>query len=155
LLPQPDPPLPAAGLHVARIAAAPRHGQAADLRRADHRQSDEARRDPLRQPDDRARAAREQREGVGLRYPYRRIPFRHAASRADREQPAPFRQRGDAAPALSARMIRAAVASFLRFVLGAALLIGVALNFANITGRYVFGAPIIWAEEALIYLLVW
>ena len=52
-------------------------------------------------------------------------------------------------------MMRAAVASFLRFVLGAALLIGVALNFANITGRYVFGAPIIWAEEALIYLLVW
>ena len=29
------------------------------------------------------------------------------------------------------------------------------LNFANVVGRYVFSAPIYWAEEVLVFLLIW
>ena len=34
------------------------------------------------------------------------------------------------------------------------LLIAVVLNFANIVGRYLLGAPIFWAEEVMLFLLV-
>ena len=43
----------------------------------------------------------------------------------------------------------------IRAVLGALILAGVALNFANVVGRYVFRAPIIWAEEVLVFIMVW
>jgi TRAP-type C4-dicarboxylate transport system permease small subunit len=49
--------------------------------------------------------------------------------------------------ALGLRVIRA--------VLGTLILAGVALNFANVVGRYVFLAPIIWAEEVLVFVMVW
>jgi TRAP-type C4-dicarboxylate transport system permease small subunit len=49
--------------------------------------------------------------------------------------------------ALGLRVIRAA--------LGVLILAGVALNFANVVGRYVFLAPIIWAEEVLVFIMVW
>jgi len=49
--------------------------------------------------------------------------------------------------ALGLRVIRA--------ILGALILVGVALNFANVVGRYVFLAPIIWAEEVLVFIMVW
>ena len=49
--------------------------------------------------------------------------------------------------ALGLRVIRA--------VLGGLILAGVALNFANVVGRYVFFAPIIWAEEVLVFLMIW
>jgi TRAP-type C4-dicarboxylate transport system permease small subunit len=49
--------------------------------------------------------------------------------------------------ALGLRVIRAA--------LGILILAGVALNFANVVGRYVFFAPIIWAEEVLVFIMVW
>jgi TRAP-type C4-dicarboxylate transport system permease small subunit len=48
-------------------------------------------------------------------------------------------------------MARAAI----RAVLGALILAGVALNFANVVGRYVFWKPIIWAEEVLVFIMVW
>ena len=35
------------------------------------------------------------------------------------------------------------------------MLVGVAINFANVIGRYVFGAAVFWAEEVLIILIVW
>jgi TRAP-type C4-dicarboxylate transport system permease small subunit len=35
------------------------------------------------------------------------------------------------------------------------LLIGVAINFANVIGRYIFSAAIYWAEEAMVYLAIW
>lgn len=38
---------------------------------------------------------------------------------------------------------------------GLCLLAGVAVNFANVVGRYFFGAPIFWAEEAMIFLIIW
>ncbi len=42
-----------------------------------------------------------------------------------------------------------------RAILGILILFGVALNFANVVGRYVFLAPIIWAEEILVFVMVW
>ncbi len=55
------------------------------------------------------------------------------------------------------------LATLLRFILrdvpraaiGAIILVAIAINFANIVGRYVFFAPLPWAEEVLIFLVVW
>jgi TRAP-type C4-dicarboxylate transport system permease small subunit len=43
----------------------------------------------------------------------------------------------------------------IRGLLGALILAGVALNFANVIGRYVFLRPIIWAEEILVFIMIW
>jgi TRAP-type C4-dicarboxylate transport system permease small subunit len=40
-------------------------------------------------------------------------------------------------------------------VAGTLLLAAIAINIANVVGRYVFSAPIFWAEESLIDILVW
>jgi TRAP-type C4-dicarboxylate transport system permease small subunit len=42
-----------------------------------------------------------------------------------------------------------------RMIVGAAIFISIAINFANIAGRYLFSAPLVWAEEILSYLMVW
>ena len=42
-----------------------------------------------------------------------------------------------------------------RLIVGAAIFVSIGINFANIVGRYVFGSPILWAEEVLDYLMVW
>jgi len=42
-----------------------------------------------------------------------------------------------------------------RTIIGVAILGSIAINFANIVGRYVLLAPIIWAEEIMIYINVW
>lgn len=42
-----------------------------------------------------------------------------------------------------------------RLILGTLILVGIAINFANVIGRYLFQAPIIWAEEIMIYIMVW
>lgn len=42
-----------------------------------------------------------------------------------------------------------------RAVIGLILLLIVAINFANIVGRYVFLAPLPWAEEVLSFLVIW
>lgn len=49
--------------------------------------------------------------------------------------------------------IRGLVA-FIRYLTAILLLIAVALNFANIIGRYVFAAPIASAEEVMLFLFV-
>ncbi len=41
-----------------------------------------------------------------------------------------------------------------RAIIGALILIGVAIIFANVIGRYLFGAAIFWAEEILIFMVV-
>jgi TRAP-type C4-dicarboxylate transport system permease small subunit len=43
----------------------------------------------------------------------------------------------------------------IRALLGALIFVGVALNFANVVGRYVFLRPIIWAEEIMIFIMIW
>ena len=35
------------------------------------------------------------------------------------------------------------------------ILAGIAINFANVVGRYVFDTPIIWAEEILVSIMIW
>lgn len=40
-------------------------------------------------------------------------------------------------------------------LLATLMLVGVALNGANVIGRYFFGAPIFWAEEVMVYLMIW
>jgi len=42
-----------------------------------------------------------------------------------------------------------------RWVMGSALLIGLAINLANVIGRYAFGYSLYWAEEVLVYLMIW
>lgn len=42
-----------------------------------------------------------------------------------------------------------------RHLLAALMVAGVALNGANVVGRYFFGSPIFWAEEVMVYLMVW
>lgn len=40
-------------------------------------------------------------------------------------------------------------------LLGAAFLCAIALNFANVIGRYAFGRSLLWAEDVQIFVLVW
>ena len=40
-------------------------------------------------------------------------------------------------------------------VLGVVMLGGVALNLANVIGRYALGKPIFWAEEVLVSMVIW
>jgi C4-dicarboxylate transporter DctQ subunit len=41
------------------------------------------------------------------------------------------------------------------WILGTIMLAGVAICFANVVSRYVFGAAIFWAEEVLVFLTIW
>ena len=42
-----------------------------------------------------------------------------------------------------------------RLIIGIAVMLGIAINFGNVIGRYLFLEPIIWAEEIMIYIMVW
>lgn len=42
-----------------------------------------------------------------------------------------------------------------RVAVGLVLLLAIGINFANIVGRYVFFAPLPWAEEVLSFLIIW
>lgn len=42
-----------------------------------------------------------------------------------------------------------------RVICGVLLLAAIAINVSNVIGRYVFSAPVPWAEESLIYIIVW
>ena len=42
-----------------------------------------------------------------------------------------------------------------RVAIGLILLLAIGINFANIVGRYVFLAPLAWAEEVLSFLIIW
>ena len=47
-----------------------------------------------------------------------------------------------------------ALVSLLRTLAGVLLLLSVALNFANVVGRYFFSVSIYWAEEVMLFLMV-
>ena len=51
------------------------------------------------------------------------------------------------------RGVRALV-SVLRILAGVLLVASIALNFANVVGRYFLNASIFWAEEVMLYLMV-
>lgn len=42
-----------------------------------------------------------------------------------------------------------------RAIIGALILISIVLNFANVIGRYIFLEPLIWAEEVMVFIMVW
>jgi TRAP-type C4-dicarboxylate transport system permease small subunit len=42
-----------------------------------------------------------------------------------------------------------------KVVIGALILFSIALNFANVIGRKLFEAPIVWAEEVMIFIMIW
>ena len=42
-----------------------------------------------------------------------------------------------------------------RFILGALMFAAVAINIANVIARHIFHAPIIWAEEVLVFIMIW
>jgi TRAP-type C4-dicarboxylate transport system permease small subunit len=47
-----------------------------------------------------------------------------------------------------------AVIAVLRIAAGAMLIASVAINFANIIGRYFFSVSLSWAEEAMLFLMI-
>ena len=61
----------------------------------------------------------------------------------------------DAAPASWAYRAVARLMAVPRFLVAALILTSIAINFANVIGRYVFFSPIIWAEEVMIFIMVW
>lgn len=46
------------------------------------------------------------------------------------------------------------ISSLCTMVAGAALIAIVAINGANVAGRYFFASPIAWAEESMLYLMI-
>lgn len=53
------------------------------------------------------------------------------------------------------RLLRLLLRDIPRAAIGAIILIAIAINFANIVGRYLFLAPLPWAEEVLVFLVLW
>jgi len=53
------------------------------------------------------------------------------------------------------RVARLALFTLPRAIIGSLLLIAVAINIANVIGRYAFHASIFWTEEILIYVIIW
>ncbi|MEK6243323.1 MAG: TRAP transporter small permease [Pseudomonadota bacterium] len=41
------------------------------------------------------------------------------------------------------------------WVLGGLMLAGVAISFSNVVARYLFGHAIFWAEEVLVFVVIW
>ena len=57
--------------------------------------------------------------------------------------------------ARAAAWLAGALTRWPRAFLGLMMLIGVAINIANVIGRYLFNAPLFWAEEVLVYMMIW
>jgi TRAP-type C4-dicarboxylate transport system permease small subunit len=52
-------------------------------------------------------------------------------------------------------MTRLVLRDIPRMAIGLILLLAIAINFSNIVGRYIFLAPLPWAEEVLSFLVIW
>lgn len=59
------------------------------------------------------------------------------------------------APAREPRLARVAFVSVPEWILGTLMLVGVAINLANVVGRYLFGVAIHWAEEIMVFITIW
>ena len=42
-----------------------------------------------------------------------------------------------------------------RALIATLILVGVAINFANVISRYLFNFALFWAEEAMVFIIVW
>ena len=70
---------------------------------------------------------------------------------ADSEAPVP--DRPDPEPPSAA--LRWIFDSVPRFAIGTALLVGVAINFVNVITRHFFGFALFWAEEIMVFGIIW
>lgn len=52
-------------------------------------------------------------------------------------------------------MARFAFVTLPNWILGTLMLLGIAINFANVIGRYVFGYAFFWAEETMVFITIW
>ncbi|MCL4799219.1 MAG: TRAP transporter small permease subunit [Burkholderiales bacterium] len=52
-------------------------------------------------------------------------------------------------------MVRFAFVTAPGVLLGALMLAGIAINFANVVGRYAFGHALFWAEETMVFITIW
>jgi len=52
-------------------------------------------------------------------------------------------------------MARFAFVTLPSWILGALMLTGIAINFANVVSRYVFGHALFWAEEVMVFITIW
>jgi TRAP-type C4-dicarboxylate transport system permease small subunit len=52
-------------------------------------------------------------------------------------------------------VVRLVLRDIPRMAIGLILLLAIVINFANIVGRYIFLAPLPWAEEVLSFLVIW
>jgi TRAP-type C4-dicarboxylate transport system permease small subunit len=53
------------------------------------------------------------------------------------------------------QLLRLLLRDIPRAAIGVVILLAIAINFINIVGRYVFLAPVDWAEEVLTFLVIW
>ena len=61
----------------------------------------------------------------------------------------------DSSKILIPKPIHFGLISVPRAIIGCMILVGILINVANVIGRYMFLEPIIWAEEIMIYIMVW
>lgn len=54
-----------------------------------------------------------------------------------------------------ARLTRTVFITVPRAIIAVLILGGIAINFANVVSRHVFSAAIFWAEEILVFLVIW
>jgi TRAP-type C4-dicarboxylate transport system permease small subunit len=59
------------------------------------------------------------------------------------------------APRQSRSIVELILVRIPHIVCGTILLAAVAINVANVIGRYIFFRPIFWAEEVLMYMIIW
>jgi C4-dicarboxylate transporter, DctQ subunit len=52
-------------------------------------------------------------------------------------------------------MARFAFVTVPGWILGALMLTGIAINFANVVSRYLFGHALFWAEEVMVFITIW
>ncbi len=52
-------------------------------------------------------------------------------------------------------MTRFAFVTLPHWILGTLMLLGIAINFANVIGRYAFGYAFFWAEETMVFITIW
>jgi TRAP-type C4-dicarboxylate transport system permease small subunit len=61
----------------------------------------------------------------------------------------------DKAPSSQRRIEELVFIKIPHYAAGVLFLVAVAINIVNVIGRYVFSKPIFWAEEVLIYVVIW
>lgn len=52
-------------------------------------------------------------------------------------------------------MARFAFVTVPSWILGTLMLTGIAINFANVVSRYLFGHALFWAEEVMVFITIW